>query len=180
MHRTAWLSLACALVIGCEVTPSETLSERVFTTPHAIVRETIVLHPTLHDPNIERRYVVEHDGVSREIGGYSDEAQEGIETAPFEAGGALVITSGAHLAVIEGIAGDLDATRVTWRSPYDAACFLSERPQVNGHYDLVVERVSIDGARWRVRWAPREGRGERDVAITMMSDDGGRTLRCVE
>lgn len=171
-------TMCLAATWGCELMPSETLSERTFTTPHAVVRETIVLHPTLHDPVIERRYVIARDGVARDVGGYSDEAREGIETPPFERGGALVIASGAHVAVIEGIAGDLDAARVTWRSPYDAACFVTQRPHVNGHYDLVVDDVAIHGAHWRVRWVPHRGRGEPEVAITMISDDGGRTLRC--
>jgi hypothetical protein len=185
MRRLAF-SLLALVTTACDLTLSPTpfpettwvISERTFTTPHASVRETMVLHPTIHDPVIERRYVVLRGADALEIGGYADEARDGIDTPPFERDGVLVITSGAHVAVIEDITGDLDAARVTWRSPYDAACFVSERPGVNGHYDLVVEDVVIEGARWRVRWVPRAGRVVGGDAITTTSVDGGRSLQC--
>ncbi|MBX7196396.1 MAG: hypothetical protein K1X94_30360 [Sandaracinaceae bacterium] len=187
LHRS--LGLACLVgplvvssLAACE--HDERLSDRTFSVedPRAraetrlSVREEIVLHPTIQDPVIERRYTLGRGSHSWSLGGYEDEAREGLTIPPRVVGDTLVVMSGAHVALVrDASAGAITNEQVRWFSPYDAACF--DRATINGHYDVRARSVSIEGAQVRLEYGPSDTAIEGSVgAIHFTSRDGGRSF----
>lgn len=175
------LAACSTLVAGCfELPPDEVIADRTAEVGGITVHETITRHATMHDPIVERRYEVAWGGSTRELGGYEDEDTIGMTIAPFRRGDTLVVTSGAHVALVGPLRGPAREARVSWFSPYDAACFVEQAGSVNGHYDLVALDAAIEGQRVRLTYGPRRDRARDDDArsFVFVSSDGGRHYGC--
>lgn len=161
---------------GCETDTTISEQAQIVGDPSVglSLRETIVSHPTLHDPEIERRYLLVRGDEERALGGYTDEGHEGLTRAPSRVGPLLVIPSAAHVALVQGVDGPLEDARVTWFFPYDAPCFV-EAP-INGHYDVIVERVTLEEGAIVIAYAPSSRAPEGTPPLHFRSRDGGRSF----
>jgi hypothetical protein len=183
--RTVLVS-SLSLLAGC-VGPSEVIAEHTAAVGGVVVHETIVREPSLHHPVFERRYEVRWGGASRDVGGYRDENDTGMILAPFRRGDTLVLTSGAHVALVGPLSSSARDASVRWFSPYDAPCFArwasdhaEGGSEVNGHYDVIALEATVEGDHVRLTYGPRPDRapprGELDLVFD--SDDAGRSYDC--
>lgn len=181
MHRA--LVVPLVLCVACEVVPPAVLSESSFvarqdvpTVPPLVVEETILRHDTLHDPRIERRYVVVRGAERLEIGGFEDEASDGISHEARVQAGVLVVLSASRVGVVRGVDGPLREAETSWFLPYDVPCF-AERATPNGFYDIVATRAEIRGREWRLTYQRHPGASESVPSeLAFRSSDGGRTF----
>jgi len=172
----ALLGLLLAALSACVLEPSEVLSDHSSRLSDLVVREVITRHPTLHDSLIERSYELTRGAEARALGGYTDEATEGLTRPPFVSGHALVLLSTWHVAVVEDVDGALASSRVTWISPYDAPCF-AEHSALHGYYELRATDAEIGDRVWTLSFEPHPFRAPSGMPeeVVLRSRDRGRT-----
>jgi hypothetical protein len=171
--------LILLLLFGCLGLESRDLVDARYRAGAYEVHERIVLHETIQDPFVTRSYTATRGWRTVDLGGYTDEAHDGVVVPPSEQEGWLVVLSSSHLFAWRGAGEPLHLC--LWELPGMGGDAEGPPPPGSpvGLHDYDLAELRIEGGRWTLRAEPAPGWPQDVPALRFESVDAGQHWRAI-